>query len=110
MTRTPQSVSKLYYSQVHFCSLCYIEFVICVVKRGPDHYFKTHHEDANAKQIKEIFYQIASKTRTDIRTTSSEDDASNDAVNKDFEILVMLIRGIEATFSGPPSKTVCMKS
>ena len=78
------------------------------VKRGPDYYFKTQHEDIEAAHVKQMFYQIASKTKTDIQSAHAEDETL--VVNKDFEILLMLIRGIELTFSSQTSKTVCIKS
>ena len=79
-----------------------------VVKRGPDFYFKTQHEDIEAAHVKQMFYQIASKTKTDIQSAPLEDE--NSVANKDFEILLMLIRGIELTFSSQTSKKVCIKS
>ena len=53
MTPLPQSVSKLYYCQVNSCSCVNIQLIISVVERGPDHYFKTQHDDADAARIKQ---------------------------------------------------------
>ena len=84
-----------------------IQLITFVVKRGPDHYFKTQHEDADAATTKQLFFQLAGKTKADIVLEPSDDDTTSVMVNKDFEILLMLIRGVESTFSAPPSKTVC---
>jgi hypothetical protein len=54
-----------------------------------------------------MFYHIASKTKTDIESAPAIDDTV--VVNKDFDILLMLIRGIESTFSSQTSKMVCIK-
>jgi hypothetical protein len=45
---------------------------------------------------------------TDIQLAPAEDETL--VANKDFDILLMLIRGIELTFSSQTSKTVCIKS
>jgi hypothetical protein len=55
-------------------------FPIFVVKRGPDHYFKTQHEDVDAAHVKQMFYQIASKTKTDVQSAPPEDATAR--VNK----------------------------
>jgi len=53
----------------------------------------------DATHDKELIHQIATKTKSAIESTT-------DDVSKDFEILIMLARGIDRAFSVPPSKSV----
>ena len=73
---------------------------ICVVKKGPFHFFADKHEDVVATQNKIWIHEFANKTKVDIRSTSEDD------VEKNFEILTMLVRGIETVYSTPPTKSV----
>ena len=73
---------------------------ICVVKKGPFHFFADKHEDVVASENKSLIYEYANKTKVDIRSTSEDD------VEKNFEILTMLVRGIETVYSTPPTKSV----
>jgi len=73
---------------------------ICVVKKGPFHFFADKHEDVVATGNKWFIHEFANKTKVDIRSTS------DDVVEKNFEILHMLLRGIESVYSAPQTKPV----
>ena len=75
-------------------------YYICVVKKGPFHFFSDKHEDVVASQNKLFIHEFANKTKVDIRSTS------DNIIEKNFEILIMLLRGIESVFSVPQTKSV----
>ena len=70
-----------------------------VVKKGPAHFFADKLEDVDATHEKELIHRIAMKIKSTMQSTT-------DDVSKDFEILIMLARGIDRAFSVPPSKSV----